>query len=206
MENYKNESENNVNEEITYDGQPAYEVSTDDVPVVELPKKPFYKKMGFWAVIVIILGIAAGLVFGDYGVKSEFIKYNNEQIMPLAKEFVEIDSELGKYTKAENADDEEVYMGIKENIIPKIEQLREKSEKISPKNEEVKAVHQLYMNSLSKFYESMVMLAEAFEKKDEESLEKATEIYKACIDEFEKFVEKRDEFIEKYNLEVEDGE
>lgn len=172
-------------------------------PVEQMPKTPFYKKTMFWVLIVVVLGLVAAILFGNYGARNELVKYNNEQVLTLAEEFVKIDQSFSTLLK-ETDDASVACETVKKEIIPKMEELIKKANDISPKTDEIKNLHGIFKESFVKYKESMELLVLAIEKDDMEKYEECGKMYDEACRKFEEYIAKRDELRKEYNLEIEE--
>ena len=177
--------------------------NTVENPCVEIPKKPFYKKTGFWVLIVVVVGLTIAILFGNYDAKNEMVKYNNEQIMPLVEEFLKLDDEI---TTLIGLDKNAAEIGneIKNELLPRMDEIIKKAYEISPKEGEIKNLHGIFKESISKYRDSIDLLIRSIETDDENIFEESRKMYSEASKKFEEFVGKREELRKKYHLEVQE--
>ncbi len=136
-------------------------------------KKPFYKKWWVWGIAAVVVVVAISLFSGGDAVQDDLLDYlNNDRT-----EMVELDAEVAElYEKAQNsANDYTMYEILIDEVIPKSKELIKEAESIDMKTEEVKDVHERYLDAINKQNQALTLLLSALENQDYTALTQANE-------------------------------
>ena len=127
-------------------------------------KKLIYKKWWIGAIAVIAIILAIALFSGGDAVQDDLLDYINND----CDEIIELDAEVRDlYEKARNSVNDYVMLSVLKNeVIPESQKLIDEAEDIEIETKEVKAVHELYINSLNKQHQAFTLMLAALEDQD----------------------------------------
>ena len=124
---------------------------------------PFYKKKLIWIAGAIIILVAV-IAFSSNPVADDLINYINEDIDKIAETEEEMIFLYEQARKAPN--DYKMSEIIEQQVIPKASELISVSESIEPKTEEVREVHELYIEVANKYKQAFTLMLPALQQQD----------------------------------------
>lgn len=136
---------------------------------------PFYKKRWFLPLVIVaaILVVIIIIASGSDPVQDDLIDYiNNDlsQIEPLENEV------LALYEEArESASDFEMYIMLRDAVLPKAKAWKEAAEDVVVETEEVSELHEIYIGVANDNYNAFTIMLAALEEQDYNGVASANE-------------------------------
>lgn len=128
--------------------------------------------------IVLSLTLCFTLLLGACGnsIGDDLKNYINEDIRPLISSEQEILTEYESVTGENYTDDETTYYTLEESIIPKYQVFIDKIEAIQPETEEVRELHEDYIQASNNQYNAMLKIMSALENQDYSEVSEANQM------------------------------
>ena len=149
------------------------EQTVDQEFAEQKPKNPLYKKYWVGAAVVICIILAMALFGGGDAIQDDLLDYINNDCV----EMIKLDAEVHDlYEKARSsANDYAMYTILSNEVIPQSQELRDEAEGLEIETKEVKAVHELYIDSINKQHQAFTLMLSALENQDYVVLTQANE-------------------------------
>lgn len=141
---------------------------------------------------------------GNVTVKDDLKNYIDEWHSKMGDR---VDTNRAEFNSAINEnfiDYDTLYSDINDDIMPDLKDAIGIAEKIEPKTDEVKAVHEKYLNALNMQLEAYELILTAIESQDSEDSSKAGDKLAEAGDEAQDFATALSEMAEKYGIELGD--
>ena len=126
--------------------------------------KTFYKKWWFWAIAAGVIVLIIALFASGDDVQDDLLDYINNDIVEIA----ELETEVNElYEEARSSSNDYIlYQSLMDNIIPKSKKLIEKAEAVEIETDEVREVHELYLDAINKQDQAFTLMLSALENQD----------------------------------------
>ena len=136
-------------------------------------QKPFYKKWWVWAIAAVVVIVAIALFSGGDAVQDDLLDYINND----TTEMKQLDTEVIElYEKAQNSEsDYTMYEILMNEVIPKSQKLIEEAESIEIETDELKEVHEIYLDAINKNNQAFTLMLSALENQDYTVMTQANE-------------------------------
>ena len=136
-------------------------------------QKPFYKKWWVWAIAAVVVIVAIALFRGGDAVQDDLLDYINND----TTEMKQLDTEVIElYEKAQNSEsDYTMYEILMNEVIPKSQKLIEEAESIEIETDELKEVHEIYLDAINKNNQAFTLMLSALENQDYTVMTQANE-------------------------------
>lgn len=157
----------------------------------------FYKKWWVYVIAAAVLVLIIMLFVGGDAVQDDLIDYINNDITQITS----LDSEVRSLyeTARESSADATMYVILKNDVIPKSNQLIDKAEDIEVETEDVRELHEIYLESLNKQGQAFTLLLAAIEAQDyslitqaNEKLDESRKLMREYEDKLEELMQKHD--------------
>ncbi len=127
--------------------------------------KYFLKKWWVWALLAVAIILAIALFSGGNGaIGDELLEYVNNDCTKTDELYEEVS---GLYEKARNSDDDySMYTILVNEVIPCSQELIDEAESLEFDNQEVKAVHDIYIDAINKQNQAFTLMLSALENQD----------------------------------------
>lgn len=125
--------------------------------------KTFYKKWWFWAITAGVIVLIIALFASGDKVQDDLLDYINNDLDEVADLETEV---YDIYEEARNSSDYILYQSLQNNIIPKSRKLIEKAEAVEIETDEVREVHELYLDAINKQDQAFTLMLSALENQD----------------------------------------
>ena len=132
------------------------------------PKKDvkyFLKKWWVWALLAVVVILAIAIFSGGNGaVGEELLEYVNDDCTKTDELYQEV-SDL--YEQARNSgDDYSMYTILVNDVIPCSQELIDEAESLEFDSDEIKAVHDIYIDAINKQNQAFTLMLSALENQD----------------------------------------
>ena len=164
---------NEQNEQISFEQQEAQSPQPQELQPqkwwqkllseLKSKEKPFYKRWWVWIAVALVVALAILLFSGD-PVQDDLIDYINNDLTEAG----ELENEvIALYDEARELDNDYLmYVMIKEKVLPKAMEWEDAVEAIEPETEEVRAAHELYIDTVNQNTRAFTMMLAALEEQD----------------------------------------
>ena len=141
---------------------------------------------------------------GSNPVQDDLINYINEEVSPLFETETEIVEAYESVTGDNYTDDNELYNALESYIIPKYSDFIDDLEQITPETEEVRAIHEEYIEASNLQYNAMVKMLPALENQDYALISEANEMLSEGRSKMRHYVSSLESLAKENNVEFEE--
>ena len=132
-----------------------------------------YKKWWFWTATTLTVILVIALFACQDNVQDDLLDYINNDVTEVGQLEDEV---IALYEKARNSgNDYTMYQILKNEVIPKSQELISKAEAIEVETEEVKEVHELFLDAINKEKQALTLMLSALENQDYTVMTQANE-------------------------------
>lgn len=159
------------------------------------------------SIIFLILGlITLSLVScGNVTVEDDLSNYINEWNSKVNGRDVASSAAFYSAINENYIDDDTLYSDIKDDIMPDLKEVIGIAEEIAPKTDEVKAVHEKYLNALNMQFSAYELVLTTIESQDSEDITQANDKLAEAGEGAQEFASSLSELAEKYGVEFGDN-
>ena len=155
--------------------------------------------------IAVVLALIVILIYTatQDSVQDELLDYINKDMASIS----ELDTEVRDlYTSAreDSADDYEMYDMLRENVIPKSQELISKAEAMKFESDEIRQVHELYLESINQQSRAFTLLLSAIEGQDYTLVTQANERLDASRKAMRDYEAALDRLAEEHDVKITD--
>ena len=169
--------------------------------VMQIQKKPPHKKWWVWILIIILFLIMVSMCGSTDEVKKDLINYidiASSELSDLENEVVDTyENARENYT-----DDYTLYTIVRDDVVPNSLKLIDEAEKITPKTEEVRQIHEMYISSINKQNAAFTMILSALENQDYMQLSQANEKLSEARTSARDFLNELEELASEYGITI----
>lgn len=145
--------------------------------------------------------IALILIFSQNPVKDDLIDYVNNDMQSVA----ELESRtIDLFEEAKKQSDLEMYLMLRDEILPIALQWQEEAENIEVETKEVRELHEIYIRKVNETYNAMTISLSALENQDYTLVAQANEKMSLVRTLERDFLAKLDELMKKHGVEWKD--
>lgn len=159
----------------------------------------FYR---FLLMLAVVLLITIGCTSKD-PIREDLINYINNELLPIANLEKEAAEAYESVTGSNYKDDIQLYNTVNEVVIPKYREFVEKLEAIQPKTEEIRKLHELYIEAANIQFNAFNLILSAVENQDRNLVVQANEKLEQGRKLLREFNYQLEELAKKHNVEFE---
>ncbi|NOZ13165.1 MAG: hypothetical protein GXO69_05890 [Acidobacteria bacterium] len=162
-------------------------------------KKHILLKLAVSAILGLLLTAC-----GPDPVQDDLIDYINNQIPEFAAAASTIIDNYNAVSGKNFKDDATLYKALREKILPECQKMEIILKKVSPKTDDVKKLHSLYVEAYRHEFKGFLLLKTAIEKQDSGIIPAANAEFKKMKQLQHQWRNKLEELNKKHNVELED--
>jgi hypothetical protein len=125
--------------------------------------------------IIFLIFFSFSSCLGKDIIQEDILNYTNSELPKIAEIEKAVIESYENITGTNYKDDVTTYNVLEETVIPNSLNLIEKAEAITPKTAEVKAIHELYLDSINEQNNAFTIMLSALQNQDYQALAKANE-------------------------------
>lgn len=153
--------------------------------------------------LLVMLGVVLVLLVGcSDPVKEELLTYINDDMSALAELEMEAVSKYDSVTGANYTDDYEVYMALTEEIVPNYLSFIDGLEAIRPEAEEIRSIHENYIEAANIQHGAFTKLIFAIENQDTSEINKVNEMLATAHKMMREYEYDINKLAEEYDVEI----